>query len=145
MYRYRIKLLAEKFDWSSRTVVKNQIIVLFKPDQAFNTDLSYFFSNYSELNNEEKVYASTIADDLFSVEEIQELLNLFGERKDIQLMIYGRVVLPFDYDKSTVGISVLPSDRKTRYITFNGAEKIDFPLAGFVRWGRQLIDKENQT
>lgn len=144
MYRYRVCLLVNEFKWSNKDISKNQLITLFKPEQTLGKNLGNVFSNFSGLRDEEKVYASTIADDLFMIEEILELMSLFVARKDIQIMIYGSVKIPYLYDKKSCGISVIPSDRKTRYISFEDSDKLSFPLSGYVRWGRQLVDKEDQ-
>ena len=138
MYRYRVHLLAYNFPWSWGTV-GNQIVALFKPSQTYKTDLSYIFSNYSELDDESKVYASTIADDLFSYEELMELMNLFGNKDDVEIMIGKKKKVPFEYDNSA-GIAIMPLDRRTRHISFKDAEKLSFPLAGYVRYERRLID-----
>lgn len=140
MYRYRVRLLINKYDWSVKDRVQNQIVTLFKPEQTLGKNLGNMFSNFSELRDAEKVYASTIADDLFSIEEILELMCLFGARQDIQIMIYGSVKIPFVYDKKSCGISVIPLDRKTRLISFRKVETLSFPLNGFVRRGNYFVD-----
>lgn len=139
MDRYRVRLLQDRYIWSIGEEAKNQIITLFKPEQTFKTDLSFMFSNYDELDSEAKIYASTFADDLFSSKEILELMNLLGVMEGVQLSISNRISLPFLYDHS-VGISVIPTDRRTRHISFSNTEELSFPLQGFVRWGRNLVD-----
>lgn len=140
MYRYRVRLLINEYDWSVKDKVQNQIVTLFKPEQTLGKNLCKIFSNFSELKDEEKVYASTIADDLFLIEEILELMSLFLARKDIQILIYGSVKIPFIYDKKSFGISVIPLDRKTRHISFKNVETLTFPLNGFARRGNYFID-----
>lgn len=139
MFKYRVKLIVNEYEWGPNDKVENQLIVLFKPEQTLGKNLSYMFSNFSELSDEDKVYASTIADDLFSIEEILELMCLFLTRKDIQIMIYHSTKIPFTYDKKSCGISVTPMDRKTRHISFRNVETLSFPLNGFVRRGNYLI------
>lgn len=143
-YMYRVRLLVESYKWSENYIVKNQFIHLFKRDQNFNKDLSHIFSNYKNFT-EDDAYASTVADELFSEKEVQELKDLFGDITEAQIMIYGRVKLPILYSNNT-GIWILPADRRTHYFQFKYIKKeflpkkLSFPLEGFIRMDDHLVD-----
>lgn len=141
MHRYRVRLIVESFRWSAEHVIKNQIITLFKEDQNKDMDLSHLFTNYSELDKEWKMYASSFADDLFTLEEIIELVRLFGVRDDIQLVIGNRVKFPRVYDNS-IGIVNIPYDSSTGNARFPKTIGLSFPLNAFVRTTRYFIDPE---
>lgn len=141
MYRYRVRLIVDSFRWSAERVVKNQIITLFKDKQNKDMDLNHLFTNYSELDNEWKMYASSFVDDLFTLEEIIELISLFGARDDIQLVIGDRVKFPTIYD-NTIGTVNIPHDSSTGNARFPKTIGLSFPLNAFVRTTRRFIDPE---
>lgn len=137
MYRYRVHLFAVNFPWEW-VKVDCQIIALFKPDQNLNKDLSHIFSNFNEIDEDFKPYASSVADDLFTKEELNELVRFFVDKKGFEIMIGKRIEMPHDYNNSG-GISVVPLDSRREHISFEGAEKLSFPMKGFIEYENHYI------
>ncbi len=142
MERYYLHLLQKQFDWRHGEIIKNVLIALHKPEQNFNKDLSHIFSNLNKLDDEVKIYASSVADDLFTEQEVIDLLRFFMQREGVKLIISKRVILPIEYDGSG-GIGIVPAGGPRETIEYrdeNGKRPFSFMLCGALHMDNRLIN-----
>jgi len=147
MDRYYIALLVDEFKFNKHKMskdAKNLKIHLYKEDQSFHKDLSDMFTNFSELDEESKVYASLFMDDLFSEDEILEMIAYFSEQKGMRVLIGSKVSFPMSYEKgSPTGMCIRPLDSSSGIFHFN--KNFSFPLAAYYILEDSLFDSDTIT
>jgi len=111
---------------------KNVMMILFKPDltAAEKKELPSIIKNYKKMNKNNKLYAQSIAEELFTDKEVSQMKVYFKSFKNTKLQQH-RVELPLNAD-NRMGVGAIPVGGLQGFYMFS--EQKNYSLK-FKVWG----------